>query len=60
MKVSVSGYYSWLKHPISSRTGKEQALLVDIPKIYDDSKKRYGSPRITSELREVSKLHVHV
>jgi transposase InsO family protein len=52
MKVSVSGYYYWLKHPISSRIVKEQALLVDIHKIYDDSKKRYGSPRITSELRE--------
>ena len=40
MKVSVSGYYYWLKHPISTRTAKEQALLADIHKIYDDSKKR--------------------
>ncbi len=52
LKVSVSGYYYWLKHPISSRTVKEQALLVDIDRIYNDSKKRYGSPRIASELRE--------
>ena len=51
MKVSVSDYLLyernvrlsaplWLKHPISSRAVKEQALLVDIHKIYDDSKKR--------------------
>jgi transposase InsO family protein len=52
MKVSVSGYYYWLKHPVSSKTIKEEKLLVDIHKIYDNSKKRYGSPRITSELRE--------
>jgi hypothetical protein len=45
MKVSVSGYYYWLKHPISSRTVKEQALLVHIHKIYKDSKKRYASPK---------------
>ena len=52
MKVSVSGYYYWLKHPVGSRTIKEEKLLVDIHKIYDESKKRYGSPRIASELRE--------
>lgn len=53
MKVSVSGYYYWLKHPIGSRVIKEQALLVDIDRIYKESKKRYGSPRIASELREL-------
>jgi putative transposase len=52
MKVSVSGFYYWLKQPVSSRTVKEQALLTDIHKIYNSSKKRYGSPRITVELRE--------
>ncbi len=52
MKVSVSGYYYWLKHPVGSRTVKEQELLVDIHRIHEDSKKRYGSPRIASELRE--------
>jgi hypothetical protein len=40
MKVSVSGYYYWLKHPVGCRTIKEEKLLVDIHKIYDDSKKR--------------------
>ena len=40
------------KHPVGSRVVKEQALLLDIHRIYEDSKKRYGSPRITSELKE--------
>jgi transposase InsO family protein len=53
MKVRVSGYYYWLKHPASSRTVKEKELIADIHKIYNSSKKRYGSPRITSELREL-------
>lgn len=53
LKVSVSGYYYWLKHPISTREIKQQALLADIHKVYEDSKKRYGSPRITTELREL-------
>ena len=53
MKVSVSGYYYWLKHPVGSRISKEEKLLADIHKIYDNSKKRYGSPRITSELKEL-------
>jgi putative transposase len=53
LKVSVSGYYYWLKHPVGSRVIKEEALLVDIDRIYNESKKRYGSPRIASELREL-------
>jgi hypothetical protein len=53
MKVSVSGYYYWLKNPIGFRTIKEEKLLADIHKVYNNSKKRYGSPRITSELKEL-------
>jgi transposase InsO family protein len=53
LKVSVSGYYYWLKHPVGSRVTKEQALLVDINRVYESRKKRYGSPSIASELREL-------
>jgi transposase InsO family protein len=41
------------KHPVGSRVIKEQALLVNIDRIYNDSKKRYGSPSIASELKEL-------
>ena len=40
LKVSVSGYYYWLKNPVSSRAIKEQELLASIYKVYDSSKKR--------------------
>jgi transposase InsO family protein len=48
--------------PVSPRIIKEEKLLADIHRVYDNSKKRYGSPRITSELKElgiqVSRLRV--
>ena len=40
LKVSVSGYYYWLKRPIGSRVVKELELLADIDRIYNESKKR--------------------
>jgi transposase InsO family protein len=50
-KVSSSGYYYWLKQPVSLRKSKQDELLVEINKIYQKSKCRYGSPRITIELK---------
>ena len=52
LKVSVSGYYYWLKNPVGSRAMKQKGLLSEIQEIYCNSKSRYGSPRITSELLE--------
>ncbi len=53
LKVSTSGYYYWLKYPVSLRAKKQKDLLVEIKKIYDDSKRCYGSPRITAELKSI-------
>lgn len=50
-KVSSSGYYYWLQHPVSLRESKQDDLLVEINKIYQKSHGRYGSPRITVELK---------
>ncbi len=52
LKVSVSGYYYWLKHPVSLREQKEQELVEQIKQVHEQSKCRYGSPRIAVELRE--------
>lgn len=49
-KVSGSGYYYWLKHPIGERAHKQTKLLVHIKQIFENSKCRYGSPRIAVEL----------
>lgn len=51
LKVSSSGYYYWLNHPISLVKSKQDELLVEITKAYHKSEGRYGSPRITLELK---------
>lgn len=40
LKVSTSGYYYWLKNPVGLRILKQNILLADIRKVYNDSKKR--------------------
>jgi putative transposase len=52
LKVSRSGYYRWLKRKPSRRALDNQRLDVEIREIYDGSKGRYGSPKITEELRD--------
>ena len=50
LKISTSGYYNWIKQPISNRKKKNIKLLEDIKQIYLISRGTYGSPRITKEL----------
>lgn len=50
--VSRSGYYDWKKSPVSQRELKNKELLRQIDEIFIDSKKRYGSPKITKILAE--------
>jgi transposase InsO family protein len=52
LEVSRSGYYRWLKRKPSQRHLDNQRLDAQIRQIYDDSKGRYGSPKITQELRD--------
>ncbi|MBP8985934.1 MAG: IS3 family transposase [Syntrophobacterales bacterium] len=51
-EVSRSGYYRWLKRSPSPRELSNRKLDAMICTIYDDTKGRYGSPKITRELRE--------
>jgi putative transposase len=48
--VSKSGYYDWLKRPKSKQ--KERKLTQQIRNEYLKSRKIYGSPKITQELRK--------
>lgn len=50
-KVSKSGYYKWLGSVPGKRADRRASLLKQIESIYDNSERRYGSPRITAELR---------
>lgn len=49
-KVSKSGYYKWLIRIPSKREIYNQILLEEIKRIFYQSKKRYGSPKIAKEL----------
>lgn len=51
LKVSKSGYYKWLVSKPSKRALFRQELLQQIRWVYYQSKQRYGSPRIATELQ---------
>lgn len=48
--VSTSGYYRFLKAPISCRQARRRTLLVEISAEHTQSKRRYGSPTIHGRL----------
>ena len=48
--VSPSGYYAWLGRPPSARQRSDEALMVEIQRIHDETRQVYGSPRIHAEL----------
>lgn len=52
LQASPSGYYVWLKRPISKRKQENEYLLKRIRSAHEISRKTYGSPRITAELNE--------
>ena len=62
LEVSRSGYYRWLNRKPSRREIENKRLDAEIREIYEGSKGRYGSPKITRELkdrgRRVSKSRV--
>jgi putative transposase len=51
--VSRSGYYQWVKSGRSEgRAEAEAKLLEQIVEVFEANKERYGSPRVTRELRQ--------
>jgi putative transposase len=52
LEVSRSGFYEWLRHPLSERAREDQRLLALIRASYTASHGVYGAPRIFSDLRE--------
>jgi putative transposase len=53
MGVSRSGYYQWVKPGRSERRAQAEAkLLEQIVEVFEANKERYGSPRVTRELRQ--------
>ncbi|WP_143744341.1 IS3 family transposase, partial [Neomoorella thermoacetica] len=50
LKVSRTGYYRWLKRPVSQRRSQDEIIKENILNIYNKSRKTYGSPRIQKQL----------
>jgi len=48
--VSRSGYYTWLRRPISSREWANRDLLEHIRRFHRESRETYGSPRVVQDL----------
>jgi transposase InsO family protein len=52
LEVSRSGYYAWRTREASKRAQEDEALVAEILDIQENvAKYRYGSPRVTKELR---------
>ncbi len=57
--VSRSGYYAWGRRARSERERSEEELLAQISEIQERVRYRYGSPRVTAELRKQGKRIGH-
>ena len=51
LKLSRSGYYAWRRRGSSQRELENEKLLKEIKLVHEQSRKIYGSPRITAELK---------
>lgn len=58
LKVHPSGYYKWLKQPISNLEIKNQQILQEIKKAYKESNGIYGYRNIHEDLK-ASNIHVN-
>ena len=51
MDISASAFYQWQKRPVCRRAHQEQQLITNIHELFEQSKGRYGSPRIYRDLQ---------
>jgi putative transposase len=52
LQVSPSGYYDWLKRPPSARQQTNDQLGEAICRVYEASRRTYGSPRMHAALQQ--------
>ncbi|MFB9330651.1 IS3 family transposase, partial [Paenibacillus aurantiacus] len=52
LEVSSSGFYKWLKAELSQQEARKASVLERIAHHFQDSKQRYGSPKLTAMLRK--------
>jgi putative transposase len=51
LEVRRSGYYAWKNGQESAREKANRAVIEEIKQVFQAKRGRYGSPRITHELR---------
>jgi putative transposase len=51
LEVSESGYHAWSARPASASELRREGLVAAIQEVHAEVKGRYGSPRMTAELR---------
>lgn len=51
LDLTRSGYYAWRNRPVSRRVYENERLMAEMQVIHRQYKGRYGSPRMTAELR---------
>ncbi len=51
-RLGRSGFYGWLNRKPSKRAQRREVLSAEIKDLYAGSKGRYGSPKITMDLRD--------
>jgi putative transposase len=56
LDVERSGYYAWLKNPLSDRAQEDARLLKLIRASFTASHGIYGAPRVFQDLREHGEL----
>jgi putative transposase len=51
LDVTPSGFYAWCRRPESGRARDDRRLAVLVRASFDESKQRYGSPRVHEDLK---------
>ena len=51
LRVTRSGFYAWQRRPESTHARDDRRLKVLVRVSFEESKRRYGSPRIHADLR---------
>ena len=59
LEVSRSGFYAWLDGEESARAQANRQVLHQIKEVFQAKRVRYGSPRITEELKRSGRLCNH-
>jgi putative transposase len=52
LQVTPSGFYAWRRRPESTRARDDRRLTVLVHASFDESKQRYGSPRVHADLKD--------